>query len=111
MGERGSTTYNVVSNDNYIVRTDWINQPYLDWISYLYESPEVYWIDEDTSKIYPIDITNTEVELFNKINRGDTGTLYKYAVNFVLSNNRVVQRGGDFNSGPTIYSGIFSGKK
>lgn len=111
MGERGSTTYNVSSNDNYIVRTDWINQPYLDWLSYLYESPEVYWIDEEWSKIYPIDITNGEVELFNKVNRGDTGTLYKYGVNFVLSNSRVIQRGGDFNSGPTIYTGIFSSKK
>lgn len=111
MGQRGSTTYNVNSNDNYIVRTDWINQPYLDWLSYLYESPEVYWIDEDTSKIYPIDITNTEVELFNKINRGDTGTLYKYEVNFMLSNSRVIQRGGDFNSGPTIYTGIYTASK
>ena len=111
LGQRGSTTYNVVSNDNYIVRTDWIDQPYLDWLSYLYESPEVYWIDEDTSKIYPIDITNTEVELFNKINRGDTGTLYKYEVNFTLSNSRVIQRGGDFNvNGPSVYTGIFSKK-
>ena len=111
LGQRGSTTYNVVSNDNYIVRTDWINQPYLDWLSYLYESPEVYWIDETTSKIYPIDITNTEVELFNKINRGDTGTLYKYEVNFMLSNSRVIQRGGDFNvNGPSVYTGIFSKK-
>ena len=111
LGQRGSTTYNVVSNDNYIVRTDWIDQPYLDWLSYLYESPEVYWIDEDTSKIYPIDITNTEVELFNKINRGDTGTLYKYEVNFMLSNSRVIQRGGDFNvNGPSVYTGIFSKK-
>ena len=108
LGQRGSTTYNVVSNDNYIVRTNWINQPYLDWLSYLYESPEVYWIDEDTSKIYPIDITNTEVELFNKINRGDTGTLYKYEVNFMLSNSRVIQRGGDFNAnGPSVYTGIY----
>ena len=111
LGQRGSTTYNVVSNDNYIVRTDWINQPYLDWLAYLYESPEVYWIDESTSKIYPIDVTNTEVELFNKINRGDTGTLYKYEVNFMLSNSRVIQRGGDFNSGPKTYSGIYSTKK
>jgi hypothetical protein len=109
MGERGSTTYNVVSNDNYIVRTDWINQPYLDWLAYLYESPEVYWIDETSSKIYPIDITNTEVELFNKINRGDTGTLYKYEVNFMLSNSRTIQRGGNFNvNGPSVYTGIYS---
>ena len=80
-------------------------------MAYLYESPEVYWIDESTSKIYPIDITNTEIELFNKINRGDTGTLYKYEVNFMLSNSRVIQRGGDFNSGPKTYSGIYSSKK
>ena len=91
-GDRGLTTYNTKAVDGYIIRSRFLTRDELDWISYIYESPEVYIIKEN-GQIVPITITTTNVELFNKNNVGDMGRLYYYTIEFVNSNDRVSQRG------------------
>lgn len=109
-GDRGRTTYNTTSNDNYTVRSEYLTQGELDWMANLLESPEVYWIKNTTKndtvagvwtnnipvdKMIPVNITNSKFELFNKINvNKDTGTLYIYELTFQAALNRGVQRGG-----------------
>jgi hypothetical protein len=91
-GERGLTTYNTKSDDAYVARTKFLTQSELDWLSYIYESPEVY-ILKDNGDMIPITITNTDISLPSKDNVGDMGRLYYYTIEFVYSNDRVVQRG------------------
>lgn len=91
-GERGLTTYDVNSTDGYIIRSRFLTQAELDWINYIYESPEVYIIKEN-GQMVPITITNTDIQLYNKNNVGDIGRLYYYTIEFVNANGRVVQRG------------------
>ena len=109
-GDRGRTTYNTTSNDNYTVRSEYLTQGELDWMANLLESPEVYWIKNTTKndtvagvwtnnipvdKLIPVNITNSKFELFNKTNTNkDTGSLYIYELTFQAALNRGVQRGG-----------------
>jgi hypothetical protein len=86
------------------MRSKFLTQDELDWISYIYESPEVYIIDQSKNeyettasvKAIPVNITNTDVELFNKTNLGDRGSLYQYTIVAEAANARVVQRGSNF---------------
>ena len=94
MGDRGTTTYNVASRQSIIVRTNFLNQAELDWLNYIYESPEVYYIDDASSKIYPVTIMNTTIEQPNKKNRGDAGSLYIYEAELQLAYSRTTQKGG-----------------
>jgi len=101
-GDRGRTTYNTTSIDSTTVRTGYLTQDELNWMSNLLESPEVYWINNTTNslgqavdKIIPVNITDSKFDLWNKNNRnGDTGTLYIYELTFKSALNRGVQRGG-----------------
>jgi len=95
LGDRGRTTYNTQSKDQIVLRTNFLNQEYIDWIQYVFESPEVYIIDNETEKIYPTNCLNEDVQLYNKTNIGDTGTLYIYELTLEMANNRVIQRGGN----------------
>jgi hypothetical protein len=94
MGDRGTTTYNINSRQTIIVRTNFLNQEELDWLNNIYESPEVYYIDDANSKIYPVTIMNTTVDQPNKKNRGDAGPLYIYEAELQLAHSRTTQNGG-----------------
>ena len=94
MGDRGTTTYNINSRQTIIVRTNFLNQGELDWLNNIYESPEVYYIDDANSKIYPVTIMNTTVDQPNKNNRGDAGPLYIYEAELQLAHSRTTQGGG-----------------
>jgi hypothetical protein len=104
MGQKGTSTYNTKSRESLTLRTGFLTQEELDWISYIYESPEVYILEVDqniyqsspTPKVIPVNVTNDGVELFNKVNVGDNGTLYNITLNVQMANERTVQRGSNF---------------
>jgi hypothetical protein len=101
LGDRGRTTYNTQSKDQIVLRTGFINQEYIDWLQWAFESPEVYIIDNETDKIYPVNCIDSDVELLNKVNMGAKGSLYIYEITLEMANNRVVQRGGSLPTIPT----------
>jgi hypothetical protein len=94
-GNRGRTTYDTKSTLNYVVRSNFLTQEKIEWLSWLYESPEVYWIDETNNKLHPIVVKATNVDIPNKQNAGDAGHLYIYTVEFETAYDRTIQRGGD----------------
>lgn len=103
LGDRGRTTYNTMSTENYKLRTDFLSQDDINWLSYIYESPEVYWIDNDNNKIYPVTLKNEEANIWSKTNFNDTtGTLYTYEIDMELANDRVIQRGGNMYMKPGV---------
>lgn len=97
-GDRGRQVYNTKSVETIIARTNFLNQSELDWIKYIYESPEVYWVDDVNNKLIPVNITETDIEEPNKLNRGDAGSLYIYTITMEMANDRVIQRGGNIKS-------------
>jgi hypothetical protein len=94
-GNRGRTTYDTKSTLNYVVRSNFLTQEKIEWLSWIYESPEVYWLDETNNKLHPIVIKATDVNIPNKENAGDAGHLYIYTIEFETAYDRVIQRGGD----------------
>jgi len=107
-GGRGRTTYDTKSTLNYVVRSNFLTQEKIEWLSWIYESPEVYWLDETNNKLHPIVIKATNVDIPNKQNAGDAGHLYIYTIEFETAYDRVIQRGGDIQSvnGSIIEPGI-----
>lgn len=104
-GDKGRTNWNTTSIESWVVNSDWLTQKELDWLTNLYESPEVYLIQEGrrTSPsqawvepvVIPLNIRNTEVELHNKSWKNtETGRMYRYVLEFESAKNRIVQRGG-----------------
>jgi hypothetical protein len=94
-GNRGRTTYDTKSTLNYVVRSNFLTQEKIEWLSWLYESPEVYWLDETNNKLHPIVVKATDVNIPNKENAGDAGHLYIYTIEFETAYDRVIQKGGD----------------
>ena len=94
-GGRGRTTYDTKSTLNYVVRSNFLTQEKIEWLSWIYESPEVYWIDEPNNKLHPIVIKATDVDIPNKQNAGEAGHLYIYTIEFETAYDRVIQKGGD----------------
>jgi hypothetical protein len=94
-GNRGRTTYDTKSTLNYVVRSNFLTQEKIEWLSWIYESPEVYWIDEPNNKLHPIVIKATDVDIPNKQNAGEAGHLYIYTIEFETAYDRVIQKGGD----------------
>ena len=94
-GNRGRTTYDTKSTLNYVVRSNFLTQEKIEWLSWIYESPEVYWLDETNNKLHPIVVKATDVNIPNKQNAGDAGHLYIYTIEFETAYDRVIQRGGD----------------
>lgn len=94
-GDRGRTTYDTKSTLNYVVRSNFLTQEKIEWLSWIYESPEVYWLDETNNKLHPIVIKATDVDIPNKQNAGDAGHLYIYTIEFETAYDRVIQRGGN----------------
>lgn len=94
-GDRGTTAYDTKSRLNYIVRSNFLTQEKIEWLSWIYESPEVYWIDETNNKLHPINLTSTDVDIPNKQNAGEAGHLYIYTIEFKTAYDRTIQKGGD----------------
>jgi hypothetical protein len=94
-GDRGTTAYDTKSRLNYIVRSNFLTQEKIEWLSWIYESPEVYWIDETNNKLHPINLTSTDVDVPNKQNAGEAGHLYIYTIEFKTAYDRTIQKGGD----------------
>jgi hypothetical protein len=103
-GDRGRSTYNTNSRDSWTMISKYLTQGELDWLAYIYESPEVYIVEQSQSeyeatstvKAIPVNITNTDVQLWNKANLGDRGTLYQYIITAEAANERIIQRGSNF---------------
>jgi hypothetical protein len=103
-GDKGKSAYNTKSRDTWTMRSKFLSADELNWLSYIYESPEVYIIDYSqntyqsapTPKAIPVNIMNTDVELYNKVNISDRGSLYQYTIIAEAANERIVQRGSNF---------------
>lgn len=102
-GEKGQSTYSTISEESWTLNTDWLSQSYIDYIQYAYESPEVYIIQTNytndfTTKdiIIPVNVVNEEVQLYNKVDRGDMGNLYQYTIEVQRANSREIQRGSNY---------------
>ena len=112
-GNRGRTTYDTKSTLNYVVRSNFLTQKKIEWLSWIYESPEVYWLDETNNKLHPIVIKATDVNIPNKENAGDAGHLYIYTIEFETAYDRVIQKGGDiqYTSNQTIVTPNIGGNQ
>jgi hypothetical protein len=102
-GQKGQSTYTTLSNDEWTLNTDWLDQADIDWLQYIYESPEVYIILKSHTNefgasdiITPVNVTNEEIILGNKKNRGDNGSLFQYSITMAKANRREVQRGSNY---------------
>jgi hypothetical protein len=46
--------------------------------------------------IIPVNVVNEEVQLYNKVDRGDMGNLYQYTIEVQRANSREIQRGSNY---------------
>lgn len=113
-GQKGQSTYNTLATDEWTLNTDWLSQAEIDWIQDIYESPEVYIILKDHTNdfikakpaafdasavkdiVKPVNVTNEEVVLGNKKNRGEKGGLFQYQITVAAANRREIQRGSNY---------------
>lgn len=91
---RGLNQYKTEYRDTFEIQTDYVTKEYADWLTELFESPEVYvqgFIDHDKdSKVsypyyVPINILNTSVQWQLKDNREK---LFQYTIRFKYANDR-----------------------
>jgi len=91
---RGNKQYKTDYQDTFEIQTDYITKEYADWLTELFESPEVYvqgFIphDKDSPVSYPyyvpINILNTSVQWQLKDNREK---LFQYTIRFKYANDR-----------------------
>jgi hypothetical protein len=104
-GQRGETTYNTDSTETITINSDFLTQLELDWLVNIYESPEVYIVEDKGANPYivPVTVVAEEVMSPNKTFRDESkGSLYQYQLVIEKSNKRVIQRGG--SSGGAINS-------
>lgn len=88
VGDRGRTTFGVTASDSETVFSNWLTNDEATWLEELYTSPDVYLI-EDTNTLLPITVTNTDITIGEKENRG----LISYSITYNYSYNKVIQRG------------------
>lgn len=86
--DRGKKNLDTVITEEFKITSDWINQTQSDYLMELFESPEVYWINEDGVCV-AINITSSGVEKKKVIN----DQLINYDLTFQLSNKNNSQRG------------------
>ncbi len=105
-GQKGLTTYSTDSEQDMTLRTDWLTQAEIDWILWVYESPEVYIIDRDVvtdfgtvDQVFPVSVLDSEIEVMNKMNFGDQGGLKSLTLKVRRSNPRNIQRGTNLGGG------------
>lgn len=85
--DRGRKSLDTRVNNSYRVNSDWVNQETSNYLMELFESPEVYWVDED-GLYQAINITTTSVERKKVIN----DLIINYSLDFVLANRDHQQR-------------------
>ena len=86
--DRGKKNLDTIITQQFKITSDWINQSQSDYLMELFESPEVYWINEEGITL-AINITNNQVEKKKIINE----QLINYDLTFELSNKSNNQRG------------------
>jgi hypothetical protein len=80
--ERGTTVFNSYSEDEIVLRSDWLSEAESVWLKELFTSKEVYLFDEENSPV-PIVILDTEVE--EKVNI--QMPLFRLEVTFKFANS------------------------
>ena len=86
--DRGKKNLDTIVTQQFRITSDWINQSQSDYLMELFESPEVYWINESGVTV-AINILDTAVENKKIIN----DQLINYELTFELSNKNNNQRG------------------
>jgi hypothetical protein len=86
--DRGKKNLNTSVTDVFTITSDWVNQLTSDFLMELFESPEVYYIDE-SGLTTAINITTNSVEKKKTIN----DQIINYTVQFELSYKNNQQRG------------------
>lgn len=86
--DRGKKNLDTITTQQYKITSDWVNQSQSDYLMELFESPEVYWINEDGVCV-AVNITSNQVEKKKIIN----DQLINYDLTFELSNKNNNQRG------------------
>ena len=86
--DRGRKTLDTVVIDQYTINSNWVNQTTSDFLMDLFESPEVYWINED-GIVVAINIISNAVEQKQTINE----QVINYTLTFELANKNMTQRG------------------
>jgi len=81
--KRGETQYNTGYTDVYDITTDYIDKPTADWLTELFDSPNVY-IQKDGNFI-PIVITNISYDWNMSENRTK---LFQYTIQYQYANKR-----------------------
>ena len=90
IGDRGRTVYSVKSIDTYTVVSTWQTEATHRWLEELFTSPEVYVIDNNEVRT-PIIITTNSVSI--KTKTGISGKLLSHTIEFVMANEKIIQRG------------------
>jgi hypothetical protein len=86
--DRGKKNLDTVVTEMYSVNSDWVNQTTSNFLMELFESPQVYWINED-GLTQAINITDTATERKQTIN----DQIINYTLTFMLANKSQSQRG------------------
>jgi hypothetical protein len=86
--DRGKKSLDTVVTESYTVNSNWVDQTTSNFLMELYESPQVYWINED-GLTQAINITSTTTERKQTIN----DQIINYTLTFQLSNKNQSQRG------------------
>lgn len=86
--DRGKKNLDTMVNEVYTINSNWVNQSQSNYLMELFESPEVYWIDENGTTV-AVNVTTNQVEKKMVIN----DQLINYQLTFELSNKSNNQRG------------------
>jgi len=80
---RGEKQYNTGYIDNYEITTDYIDKPTADWLTELFDSPEVY--VQENANFIPVVIENSTYEWNMNQNRQK---LFQFTINYRYANKR-----------------------
>lgn len=93
IGSRGKTDMYINSEMNILLYSDWLTLQESEWLSEVFESPQVFLYSPtenttgiDFKNLYPINIVDTDVKLFNERSR-----MKQFEFNVVVSNRRINQ--------------------
>lgn len=86
---RGLTNFYTSINETHIVNSGFLNDPEFIWLEELWTTNDAYLIDENTGKLFPINIVGTEFIRKTKGNRSITNVelTYTFSNNIKLLNN------------------------
>lgn len=88
-GDRGKTVINVNSQESYSVNTNWISESTAQWLSYeLFNSSEVYILDNTDGSITPVIIDNQSIEPKKRVNDSLINYQFNYSKAVPLNTQR-----------------------